>query len=61
MSRTKFSGFPAYSQIFLQRYRQRSQQIYDFTLVTELTLGPDKSGTSGAPGFSGVTGGEYKA
>jgi hypothetical protein len=34
---------------------------YDFALVTEFTLGPDKSGMSGAPGSSGVTGGEYKA
>ena len=34
---------------------------YDLALVTELTLRPRKRGMSGAPGFSGLTGGEYKA
>jgi len=34
---------------------------YDLALVTELTLGSRKRDTSGVPGFSGLTGGEYKA
>ena len=33
---------------------------YDFTLITDLTLGPAKAGTSGTASFPGVTGGEYK-
>ena len=33
---------------------------YDFTLVTDLTLGPLKREISGTTGFPSVTGGEYK-
>ena len=33
---------------------------YDFTLITDLTLGPTKIGTSGTASSLGVTGGEYK-
>ncbi len=33
---------------------------YDFTLITDLTLGPGNPETSGTTGSPGVTGGEYK-
>jgi hypothetical protein len=33
---------------------------YDFTLITDLTFTPDKSGVWGTASSAGVTGGEYK-
>ena len=33
---------------------------YDFTLITDFTLGPANAGTSGTASSLGVTGGEYK-
>ena len=33
---------------------------YDLLLLTEFTLGPVKTGTSGAPSSPELTGGEYK-
>ena len=33
---------------------------YDLALVADLTLGPDKSGTSGTADFRDLTGGVYK-
>ena len=33
---------------------------YDLALLTESALGPAKTGTSGIPSSTGLTGGEYK-
>ena len=62
MSSSRYTGFPAYSQVFLKNYFLRSQHAEctnDFFPVTEPTLCP-LTGSSGIPGSLDVTGGEYK-
>ena len=57
-----FSGFPAYSRITYLPLQAECRNItYDLLLITDLTVAPAYTGSSGIISSSELTGGEYKA